>query len=103
MKALYTIIIVLAAALVLLGMAKSPSSNESGLVGSRPGAPAHIISTMELQRELNRRNPKAKLEEDGICGPATQAEWDAQCNTQIAIELWPSDKGYRRTCSEHNK
>lgn len=51
---------------------------------------APVLTTpLELQQELNRRDPTLNLAEDGICGPATMQTWDAQCNTQYALEMWP--------------
>ncbi len=51
----------------------------------------YLPSTVEIQRELNRRDPKLKLEEDGVCGRATQAAWDRACGDQYAIEFWPEE------------
>lgn len=58
-----------------------------------PDGPAMIYmpSTLDIQRELNRRHPKLNLTIDGVCGPKTQTAWDAECNTQSALLLWPED------------
>ena len=69
----------------------SPPLNEPGAAGSSSVAPVHIMSTMDLQRELNRRYPKEKLVVDGKCGPQTQALWDRAYNQQCALETWPED------------
>lgn len=53
--------------------------------------PPALISCADLQRELNRRHPELNLKVDGRCGPATQAAWDAECNTQYALADWPED------------
>lgn len=50
-----------------------------------------LISTLDLQRELNRRDPKLKLVEDGVCGRVTQAAWDRAIGDQYAVSLWPED------------
>ena len=87
-----------------------PSSNRTGsataqAVGpvhktfsspSEPGAdipqpPVQLLSTIDLQRELNRRYPELKLEEDGVYGPATEAAHVRAIGDQCAIELWPED------------
>ena len=58
----------------------------SSEVGVDSSAPAFILpSIMDVQRELNRRGYKLKV--DGLCGPATQAAWDAECGNQYAIEF----------------
>ncbi len=88
MKTLYNTIIVLAAFMVLLGMAKLPSSGPAAL-GSTSIAPAHIISTVELQTRLNKQYPEAKLAVDGRCGKQTQLWWDRAYGDQCAKELWP--------------
>ena len=83
------IIVVLALIVVLLVevhqryyMSSSPSSE----VGVDSSAPAFIMfSTMELQRELNLRGYKLKV--DGVCGRKTQSAWDIECGNQYAIEL----------------
>lgn len=56
-----------------------------------PHAADALPSVLDVQRELNRLDPKLKLQEDGICGPATQAAWDAAVNTQYALALWPKE------------
>ncbi len=57
-------------------------------VSSPQDGPA-LMSCLELQRELNRRDPKLKLAEDGICGPATMAAWDEVVFNGYALETWP--------------
>ncbi len=92
MKALYNTIISIAALMVLLGMMNFTSPPpESGLAGSTSVALAHIMSTVELQRELNRRYPKLKLKEDGVYGVATKAAHERAYGDQTAIELRPED------------
>ncbi len=53
-------------------------------------APA-LISCLDLQRELNRLDPDLKLQEDGICDPATMAAWDEEVFNGYALELWPEE------------
>lgn len=48
-----------------------------------------LISCLELQCELNRLNPKLKLTEDGVCGPATMAAWNEVVFNRYSLELWP--------------
>lgn len=48
-----------------------------------------LISTLDLQRELNRRDPKLKLVEDGVYGNATRAAHEQALGNQYAVELWP--------------
>jgi len=67
-------------------------SSPTSEVGVDSSAPTFFMSTLELQRELNRRDPTLKLKEDGVCGKATQAAWDAAVNTQYALETWPEVK-----------
>lgn len=54
---------------------------------SSAGAGRRIISTMDLQRELNRRDPELKLKEDGVYGPLTQAAHERAIGDQYAKEL----------------
>ena len=61
--------------------------SESGLVSSQDAGPAQLLSTIDLQRELNRRYPKLKLAEDGVYGPATEAAHVRAIGDQYAIEL----------------
>ncbi len=89
MKVFYNTIISLSAALILLGMVKFSHPSGLGLSGSPSAAQAHIMSTQELQRELNRRYPEAKLIVDGKCGRETQRWWDRAYGDQTAISLWP--------------
>ncbi len=51
-----------------------------------------IISTMDLQRELNRLFPELKLKVDGVYGPLTQAAHERACGDQYARATWPSDE-----------
>ena len=46
-----------------------------------------IISTMDLQRELNRLYPKLKLKVDGVYGPLTRAAHERAVGDQYAKEL----------------
>lgn len=62
---------------------------DGSVAGSTSAQAHHITSCLDLQRELNRRYPKLKLVEDGICGRATQAAWDEVVFNQYALELWP--------------
>ncbi len=58
----------------------------AGLV-SHDAGPVLIMSTIELQRELNKRYPDLKLEEDGIYGPLTEAAHVRAIGDQYAAEL----------------
>lgn len=61
----------------------SPSSEaRSRVLGS-----GFFMSTMDLQRELNRLYPKLKLKVDGVYGPATKAAHERACGDQYAKEL----------------
>ncbi len=91
MKVLHNTIIALAAFMVLLGMAISPSSSGPVAGATQAEAPARIMSTMDLQRALNRQYPEAKLAVDGVYGPATRFWHNRASGDQIAIELWPED------------
>ena len=62
-------------------------SSPSSEVGVDSSAPAFFMSTLDLQRELNRRYPKLKLKVDGVYGPATKAAHERACGDQYAIEL----------------
>jgi len=50
-------------------------------------APAQLLSTIDLQRVLNRRYPDLKLAEDGVYGPATEAAHVRAIGDQYAKEL----------------
>ena len=50
-----------------------------------------LLSTIDLQRELNRRYPDLKLEEDGVYGVLTEAAHVRAIGDQYAKELWPED------------
>ncbi len=50
-------------------------------------APTFLLSTMDLQRELNRLYPDLKLEVDGVYGPLTQAAHERAIGDQYAKEL----------------
>lgn len=50
-------------------------------------APAQLMSTIDLQRELNRLYPDLKLKEDGVYGPLTQAAHERAIGDQYAKEL----------------
>ena len=52
-----------------------------------PAGPAQFMSTMELQRELNRLYPKLKLKVDGVYGPRTQEAHERAVGDQYAKEL----------------
>ncbi len=54
---------------------------------SSAGAGRRIISTMDLQRELNRRYPELKLKVDGLYGPLTAAAHERAIGDQYAKEL----------------
>ena len=58
----------------------------SEVVASNQSA-ATFTSTMDLQRELNRRDPKLKLKVDGVYGPLTQAAHERAIGDQYAKEL----------------
>ncbi len=49
--------------------------------------PGRIMSTVDLQRALNRIYPKLKLKVDGVYGPATKAAHERACGDQYAKEL----------------
>lgn len=72
----------------LLPIKFSPPTDGS-VAGSTSAQAHHIISCLDLQRELNRRYPEAKLVEDGICGKETQHLWDWDSFNRYALELWP--------------
>ena len=42
--------------------------------------PQRLLSPIELQQELNRRNPDYQLVEDGIIGPLTINAWQAEAD-----------------------
>lgn len=46
-----------------------------------------LLSTIDLQRELNRRYPDLNLDEDGVYGPATEAAHVRAIGDQYAAEL----------------
>ena len=48
---------------------------------------AIVMSTMDLQRELNRRDPKLKLKVDGVYGPLTREAHERAVGDQYAKEL----------------
>ena len=52
-----------------------------------------LISCLELQGELNRLDPKLKLAEDGVCGPATMSAWNEVVFNRYSLELWPEKVG----------
>lgn len=54
---------------------------------SSAGAGRIMLSTIDLQRELNRRYPELKLNEDGVYGPLTQAAHERAMGDQYAKEL----------------
>ncbi len=62
-------------------------SSPSSIVAVSNQSTATIISTMDLQRELNRLYPKLKLKVDGVYGPRTQAAHEAAVGDQYAKEL----------------
>ena len=63
------------------------SSPSSTVAVSDESAAIDLISCMDLQRELNRRDPNLKLDIDGDCGTLTQAAWDKAMGHQYAKEL----------------
>ena len=63
------------------------SPPEPGLAGAQSVGPAQLMSTMDLQRELNRRDPELKLKVDGVYGPLTQAAHERAVGDQYAKEL----------------
>lgn len=79
-------LVVMLTAVTLL---KTDFSSPSSVAAASDESAVVIISCLDLQCELNRRDPNRKLKEDGICGPATMAAWDEAVNTQYALELWP--------------
>ncbi len=62
------------------------SSSSRTAMGSESVA-VHFISCMDLQRELNRRDPNLKLDIGGDCGTLTQDAWDKAMGHQYAKEL----------------
>ncbi len=62
-------------------------SSPSSVVAVSNQSTATIISTMDLQRELNRLDPKLKLKVDGVYGPRTQAAHERAVGDQYAKEL----------------
>ncbi len=64
----------------------SDFSSPSSEVGVDSSAPT-FMSTLDLQRELNRLYPKLKLKVDGVYGPATKAAHERACGDQYAKEL----------------
>ena len=58
----------------------------SAVAVSNPST-AIVISTMDLQRELNRRDPELKLKVDGVYGPLTRAAHERAVGDQYAKEL----------------
>ncbi len=91
MKALHNTIIALAAFMVLLGMAISPSSSGPVADATQVDASARIMFTADLQRALNWQYPEAKMAVDGVYGPETRFWHNRAYGDQIAIELWPED------------
>ena len=70
------------------GIVKVFSPTQSRVpAGSQSVGPAQFMSTIDLQRELNRRYPDLKLKEDGVYGPATQAAHERAIGDQYAKEL----------------
>ncbi len=69
------------------GPAHKSFSSPSSVVAVSNQSTATIISTMDLQRELNRLDPKLKLKVDGVYGPRTQAAHEAAVGDQYAKEL----------------
>ncbi len=67
-------------------------SYEPGAAGSSSVAPVQLLSTIDLQRELNRRYPKLKLKEDGVYGTATKAAHERAIGDQYAKELMGARK-----------
>lgn len=65
----------------------SDFSSPSSEVGVDSSAPTFFMSTIDLQRELNRLYPKLKLKVDGVYGPATKAAHERACGDQYAKEL----------------
>ncbi len=86
-KALLGIIIVISITIWTTLQVNDFLPSELGVADSPSVAPVHIMSTIELQRELNRRYPKLKLEEDGVYGPATEAAHVRAIGDQYAKEL----------------
>lgn len=64
----------------------SPSSSVP-VPATQAGPGRIILSTVDLQRELNSRYPKLKLKEDGVYGPLTQAAHERAIGDQYAKEL----------------
>ena len=67
------------------------SPPELGPAGSQSIGPAQFMSTIDLQRELNRRYPALKLKEDGKYGPRTREAHEKAIGDQYAKEFWPDD------------
>ncbi len=69
------------------GPAHKSFSSPSSVVAESNQSTVTIIYTMDLQRELNRLDPKLKLKVDGVYGPATKAAHEAAIGDQYAKEL----------------
>ena len=63
----------------------------SGPVPAALAGPGRIMSTVDLQRALNRLYPELKLKEDGVYGPLTKAAHERACGDQYARATWPSE------------
>ena len=84
LKIIITVFFLMAASVAIVNVFSPP---ESGSAGSQSVGPAQFMSTIDLQRELNRRYPDLKLKEDGKYGPATKAAHERAIGDQYATEL----------------
>ncbi len=91
-KSILLSVLVIASIAFIVEVLNRLPSNELGLVVSTAAAPVQLLSTIDLQRELNRRYPKLKLKEDGVYGTATKAAHERAIGDQYAKELMEATK-----------
>ena len=84
---LVMVLVVACTAFVMEVLHRSPPPTSPGSAGSQSVGPAQFMSTMDLQRELNRRYPDLKLKEDGKYGPRTQEAHERAIGDQYAKDL----------------
>ncbi len=84
---LVMVLVVACTAFVMEVLHRSPPKQEPGSAGAQSVGPAQLMSTMDLQRELNRLYPELKLKVDGVYGPLTRAAHERAIGDQYAKEL----------------